>query len=131
MADKTRMYEDLKNMVENEIEKIVKQNDLNDTTLMQLDKLVDIVKDICEMEPGMNEEGYSQRMYPRYYNDNAMVNHGNSYRRDSMGRYSRDGYDNMNYSRHGDDIADRLGRMMSEATTDRERDAIRMALERI
>lgn len=134
MADKMKIYDDVKDLVEDEIDRIVKQGDLNDTTLMHLDKLIDIAKDLCEIEEkdmGM-DGGYSQRMYPQY----PMMDRGNSYRRDSMGRYSRDSrmntYDGSNgYSRHGDDMADRLGRMMSEAQTDREREAIRAALERI
>ena len=131
MADKMRIYDDVKDLVEDEIDKIIKQGDLNDTTLMHLDKLVDIAKDICEIEEKDMDGGYSQRSYPHYYMDR-----GNSYKRDSMGRYSRDSrmntYDGSNgYSRHGDDIADRLGRMMSEASTEREREAIRAALERI
>lgn len=138
MADKMRVYDDVKDLVEDEIDKIIKQGDLNDTTLMHLDKLVDIAKDLCEIEEKdmEMESGYSQRMYPHYYdNGNSMMDRGNSYRRDSMGRYSRgrmNSYDNSNgYSRHGDDMADRLGRMMSEAQTEREREAIRAALERI
>lgn len=147
MADKNRIYEDLKDMVEEEIDKIVKKGDLDEKQLMYLDKLIDISKDICEIEEKneMSENGYSQRMYPpMYYRDNDLMtgnvaDMGNSYRRrrDSMGRYSRDMYDDRmmsrdGYSGHGNnDMADRLGRMMSEATTDREREAIRSALERI
>lgn len=50
---------------------------------------------------------------------------GSSYRgrkRDSMGRYSRDG----RYSRHASpDMMDKLQTMMDNASTERERDAIR------
>lgn len=126
MADKMRIYDDVKAMVEDEIEKISKQGELNRESLMNLDALIDISKDICEIKMSSEEmeSGYSQRMYPMYY-DNG-YDHGNSYR--GMGRYSR--MDGGNYSRHGD-IADRLGKMMTEATTDREREAIRRALETI
>lgn len=127
---KMHLYDDVKSMVEDEIEKISKQGDLNHESLMNLDALIDISKDICEIQMSSDEmeTGYSQRMYPQMYYDGG-YNHGNSYR--GMGRYSRmDGGDMNNYSRHGD-IADRLGKMMTEATTDREREAIRRALETI
>ena len=127
MADKMRIYDDVKDMVEDEIEKIVKQGELNHDSLMNLGELIDIKKDLCEITSSEEiESGYSQRMYPHMYDM------GNSYR---MGRYSRNTYNdtanNGGYSRHGSDIADRLGHMMTEATTEREREAIRRALESI
>ena len=144
MADKDyRIYEDVKDMVEDEIEKITKKDELDDRCLEVLYKLVDIAKDV-ETVMAMHEyggefdmeNGYSTRMYPHYMYDN-----GHSYRnRDSMGRYSRTGGYNghMNnsytyrngYSRTGD-IAAKLESMMSEATTDREREAIQRALEQM
>lgn len=143
MANKMRIYDDVKDMVEEEIEKIVKQGELNHDSLMNLDTLIDISKDICEvkMSSDDSETGYSQRMYPPMYA--YAYDNGNSYRNgnmnsnmnSNMGRYSRNNYDegmsNNGYSRHGGDMADRLGRMMSEASTERERDAIRRALEAI
>lgn len=74
---------------------------------------------------------YSSRMYPHYS--------GNSYKRDNMGRYSRNNgmsyRNNMNsyggdYSRNGD-MYNRLETMMHEASTDREREAIRRAMEQL
>ena len=144
MADKNyRVYEDVKDMVEDEIEKIVKKDELDDRCLEVLYKLVDISKDV-ETITAMHEyggemdmeNGYSSRMYPRYMYDN-----GNSYRnRDSMGRYSRNGgysgrmnnsYAYRNgYSRTGD-LSAKLESMMSEASTDREREAIQRALEQM
>lgn len=134
MADRNSIYEDLKDMVEDEIEKITKKGELDETSLMHLDRLVDIVKDTCEIEMSA-EQGYSQRHAPYYP---YSMDGGNSYqRRDSMGRYSRNNsyrgngnsY-NGNYSRNGD-IVDRLESMMNEAQTEREREAIRRAMEQI
>lgn len=142
MASKDHVYDDLKEMVEDEIDKIVKKGDLDEKGLMYLDKLVDIAKDvdtIYAMEDYGDESGYSQTRRP-YYNDGQMMPMmGNSYqRRDSMGRYSNNrynmnrGYDNRygGYSREGE-LANRLQTLMDEATTDREREAIRNALNQI
>lgn len=142
--DKMKIYEDVKELVEDEIHKIVKRDDIDEQSLMHLDKLVDIAKDvdtIFAMNDYSEEEenGYSQARRPRYYNDGNMMpmNGGNSYqRRDGMGRYSnnRYSYDNRysggGYSREGE-LANRLQGLMGEATTEREREAIRNALSQI
>lgn len=139
MADEMRVYDDVKDMVEQEIEKIVKKDELDPQCLEYLYKLIDIAKDVDTIyamsEYGdyqMGEDGYSTRMYPHYS--------GNSYqRRDSMGRYSRNGngmsyrgsmnsYRGGGYSREGDTMS-RLQTMMDEAQTEREREAIRRAME--
>ena len=142
--DTMKIYEDVKELVEDEIHKIVKKDDIDEQGLMHLDKLVDIAKDIDTIfamnDYSENEGGYSQMRRPMYYNDGDMMPmNGNSYqRRDSMGRYSNrynwnKGYDNRyngGYSREGE-LANRLHSLMDEATTDRERDAIRNALNQI
>lgn len=139
MADNMRIYEDVRDLVEDEIEKITKKDELDEKCLGWLDKLVDIAKDvdtIFAMKGYGEDRGYSQK-YPYYSYDDGMMmrNHsmdGYSYRnRDSMGRYSRDGYDYRNrYSRDGD-VRAKLEQMMSEATTEHEREAIRGALDRM
>ena len=125
MAEKDRLYEEVMSLVEDEIEKISKKEELDEKCLDYLYKLVDIAKDIETISAMQSEYGggYSNRMY---YDDGMM--HGNSYRqkRDSMGRYSRTGY--RGYSRDGD-VMSRLEMMMNEATTEREREAIRRALD--
>lgn len=139
MADKMHIYEDALDMVEEEIDKIVKKEELDDKCLEYLYKLVDISKDIETIMAmrgeygGYSEDGYSMRGRPYYSYDDGM--NGHSYRRrDSMGRYSRDyrhgGYMGNGYSREGD-LRMRLEQMMNEATTDHERDAIRNALDRM
>ena len=143
MAEDMRVYEDVKDLVEDEIEKIAKKDELDEKCLEWLDKLVDIAKDvdtIFAMKGYGEDHGYSQK-YPYYSHDDGMKMYplinspsmdGYSYRnRDSMGRYSRDGYDYRNrYSRDGD-VRAKLEQMMSEATTEHEREAIRGALDRM
>lgn len=137
MADDMRVYDDVKDLVEQEMEKIVKKDELDPQCLEHLYKLIDIAKDVDtiyamnEYGEAPEEEGYSSRMYPHYS--------GNSYKRDSMGRYSRNNgmsyRNNMNsyggdFSRNGD-MYNRLETMMHEASTDREREAIRRAMEQL
>lgn len=136
MADKMHIYEDLKEMVEDEIDKIVKKGEIDEKCLEYLDKLVDISKDIDTInamnEYGGEEPGYSQMRRP-YYNsyDDGMTNRNSYQRRDGMGRYMRS-YDNGGgYSRGGGNIAARLESMMAEASTEHEREAIRRALEQM
>ena len=140
MSNNMRVYDDLKDMVEREIENIVKKDELDEKCLGWLDKLVDIAKDIDTIyamhDYGNEDGGYSNRMYyPHYYNDGEMMpmTHGNSYmNRDSMGRYSRNSYAyrGNGYSREGN-MRERLEQMMNEATTQQERDAINSALDRM
>lgn len=142
MADSMRIYEDLKDFTEEEIEKILKKDDITKEHLECLDKLVDIAKDAetimaMKSEYGSDmQNGYSNRMYPHYMMDgNGMMN-GNSYRSNN-GRYSNNqgnsyGYNSMRgYSRTDGNIASRLESMMAEAPTEREREAIRRALEQM
>lgn len=138
MAEKTRIYEDIKEMVENELSNIAKKGEIDEKCLTHLDKLVDIIKDIdtiTAMKEYSDDDGYSTMYTPHYYDG------GNSYRaRDMRGRYSRDDGYNMrysrdNYSRGGysrdGNMRDKLERMMDEAQTQAERDAIRQALDRM
>lgn len=143
MADKMSLYNDVRDLVEEEIEKITKKDTLDEKCLEYLYKLMDISKDVetvtamqAEYDSGMNG-GYSNRMYPHYMNEG--MRGGNSYRGNG-GRYSNmDGGsyyggsrgNGMGYSRTGGDIMTRLETMMAEAPTEREREAIRRALEQM
>ena len=148
MADKMRTYLDAKEMVEKEINGIVRKGELDDKCLEWLDKLIDIAKDIdtiFAMHDYQDDEngGYSNRMYyPHYYDGDMMT--GNSYGYNRYGanrmRYSRDnGYHDINgmdmngngYSRT-ENLRMRLEQMMnSEATTEKEREALRNAINRL
>ena len=82
--------EDLREIVTKEIDEINKKGELDENSLVCVYKLIDILKDIGEIEG--QDMGYSGRY---------MMDNGNSYRggfsnrysgrnRDSMGRYSKD-----------------------------------------
>lgn len=140
-----KVYDQIKDMLCDELEEIAKKKELTTNSLEVLYKGVDILKDISTikaMEQEYPEEGYSRdggysqgyygRM-PYYMYDEAP---GNSYargrgryaNRDSMGRYSSDGdYSREGYSRDG--MKEELRMMMDRARTDKERDAIRKAMD--
>lgn len=93
-------YEKLRDLLEHELDEIVASGELNESKLHCVDKMVDILKDLDEIE----ENGYSEsyRARPRY-----------SYRRNSRG-YSRDG-----------DLMMRMENMMDGAQNEDERNMIR------
>ena len=115
-------------------------------------KLTDTVKNIMKIDVLKEEAGYSEdghymgegRIYGTSYDDGMHREGGYSYargrryaRRDSMGRYSRDG--GMSYRgdmRGGysrDDgkeyMMDRLGELMDEASTTTEREALKKCMQ--
>lgn len=134
-----KVYGQIKDMLCDELEGIAKKKELTTNSLDVLYKGIDILKDIStieamEQEYGHNE-GYSGGYYTRmpYY----MYEDGSSYargrKRDSMGRYSGDGmsYDHHDHYDHGysGDTKEELQRLMNSAQNDREREAIRKALD--
>ena len=130
-----KVYEQIKDMLCDELEEIAKQKQLSSSTLDTLDEVVDIVKDIntimaMEQEYGYSgNDGYSQSYYGRMpiymYDDADMAREGRSYARGrggmSRGRYASDGYSG--------DTKEELQHLMSTAKNDREREAIRAALD--
>lgn len=115
---------ELKEKLCEELEEIARKPEMGAGDLELVHKLTDTVKNIDKIV--MLEEGDG---YSRAGNWEADMRgtyaRGSSYRgrkRDSMGRYSRDG----RYSRHASpDMMDKLQTMMDNASTERERDAIR------
>ena len=102
--------------------------DLSAGSLEIVDKLTHTIKNLCKIIDETEEsEGYSSRYYPMSYNDGMGGSYegrpyrGRSYaqRRDSMGRYSRDG------------LADKLRRLMDEAPDDRTRMEIQRLVEKM
>lgn len=112
MAD---VFNGIREMVNCELMKMTQKGELDKAMLESLDKLVDILKDLDEIENGGG--GYSQRrMYYDYDN-------GNSY------RYSRN---DGRYSRHGNNqVIDHLYKAMDQAQSESERQAIQMAIDKV
>lgn len=145
-----KVYEQIKDMLCDELEGIAKKKELTTNSLEVLYKGIDIIKDISTIE-AMEQEygnshdggysgGYSGGYYgrmPYYMYDDGMGGHGNSYargrgsnaRRDSMGRYSSEGRSYGHYDDYSGDTKEELQRLMNSAQNDREREAIRKALD--
>lgn len=140
-----KVYDDIKEMLCDELQEIAKKKELTTNSLEVIYKSVDVLKDLetisaMEQEYGYSQDGgYSQGYYgrmPFYMYDDGMIHDGNSYargrgsyaKRDSMGRYSSDG---RSYSMDGysGDTKEELQRLMNTAQNDREREAIRKALD--
>ena len=106
------IYE-LKEKLLKELEEYGRKGDLSTGSLEVIDKLSHSVKNLCKILEE-SDEGYSNGM--RY--TDGMYRDGRSYargrtgnvRRDSMGRYSRNGY-----SYDGEDMVDQLRDLMNDA----------------
>ena len=137
-------FEDLREIVMKEIDEINKKGELDENSLACVYKLVDIVKDINEIE--MTEDGgYSTAnrmyMYPHTMEGNSYrggnTNYGygmNSYarNRDSMGRYSRDNsYRGYSRDAERDEIMAKMGHMMDTAASETERQAIQRIMNQL
>lgn len=87
------------------------KRDMNGSNLEVIDKLTHTIKNLCKI---IDDNEYS----------NAYYDGTRSYRRDSMGRYAREGY-----SRH--DLTDKLRDLLSEAPDDRTRTEIKRLIEKM
>ena len=158
---------DLKDLLcaelEDYAEKGKKSGKMSMGDLESIHKLTDIVKNILKIDMLEEESGYSEdghymgegRIYGTSYESGYSDRGGSSYargrgryaKRDSMGRYSRDGGmsydDDMSYARGGrmgnrggysrDEgkhyMMDRLGELMDEASTPTEREALKKCMQ--
>ncbi len=121
-------------LLDSEMEKIAAMPTLNDASLSNLYKLVDVKKDLYEIEEKkmIVDEGNSYGRYGGYMNGNSnrypMVPpiygesyNGNSYQMNNNG-YSRD---------RGSDSYAHLEEAMRSATSEAERDAIRQVMNKM
>lgn len=115
---------ELKEKLCEELEEIARKPEMSAGDLEAAHKLTYTIKNIDKIEMLEEDDGYS-RAGNWEADMRGTYARGSSYRgrkRDSMGRYSRDG----RYSRHASpDMMDKLQTMMDNASTERERDAIR------
>ena len=121
---------DLKEKLCDELEEIARKGELGAGDLEIVHKLTDTIKNLDKIE--MLEDGYSQA--GDWEIEGRAYNRGNSYRgrkRDSMGRYSREGnYSRRMYSR-GDakeHMMEQMEALMDQAGSEREREAIRRCM---
>ena len=120
---KKAMY-DLRNMLCDELDELARKGELGAGDLEIAHKLTDTIKNIDKICMG---EGYSRRSEW----DAEGFMRGNSYKRDSMGRYSRDdGYSRRNYSRadESEHAIEQLEEMLKTAGGESEHMAIKKAI---
>lgn len=138
-------YYELKDMLKQELDNIVKKGDISASDLEKIDKLLNSIKNSCKiiMYEEYSEDGYSYADGDRDMSEYSYARgRGRNAKRDSMGRYSSDGgysreggYSNARrgrYSRRGYSYADgdkeekieMLREMMNEATSEEERRTI-------
>ena len=133
------MYE-LKDKLCKELDEIARKGELGAGDLEIVHKLTDTIKNLGKIEMLEDGGGYSQA--GDWEIEGRAYNRGNSYarrKRDSMGRYSRDRRDdgrmmpNRMYSRTDakDHMMDELEEAMNVATTDREREIIKRAMDQL
>ena len=126
---------ELKEKLCDELEEIAKKGELGAGDLEIIHKLTDTIKNLDKIEM-MEDGGYSQA--GDWEIEGRAYNRGSSYarrKRDSMGRYSRDGrmMPNRMYSRADakEHMMDELEEAMNAATTDREKDIIKRAMDQL
>lgn len=115
-----KTLERLRDMLCEELDSIAEQGELNVGALDIIDKLVHSIKNIDKIcmsdSRRWDAEGFMR---------------GNSYKRDSMGRYSRDdGYSRRNYSRadESEHAIEQLEEMLKTAGGESEHMAIKKAI---
>lgn len=154
-------FDELKEMLMEEVKKITKKGELNAQNLEAIDKLLNSIKNACKItmyEEYADEGEYSQESGMSYRSGNSYARgRGRNAKRDSMGRYSREsGYSNENgysneggysnarggrggYSRRDYSYADgekeekinMLREMMNEVGSEEERKAINSIIRRM
>ena len=122
---------ELKEKLCDELEEIARKGELGAGDLEIVHKLTDTIKNLDKIEM-LEDGGYSQA--GDWEIEGRAYNRGNSYRgrkRDSMGRYSREGnYSRRMYSR-GDakeHMMEQMEALMDQAGSEREREAIRRCM---
>ena len=139
----------IREILSKEVDNIEKKGQISMSDLDRLHKMTDTIKNTLKIE--MLEGGYSEdghymgegRIYGTSYDDGTSYARGRTRaKRDSMGRQSREGgyaedgrgSSNRGYSYGGysykdkDDMLEHLHEMMGEASTTKEREAIKRCI---
>ena len=125
------MYE-LKDKLCKELDEIARKPEMGAGDLEIIHKLTDTIKNLDKIEMLEDDGGYSQA--GDWEIEGRAYNRGNSYarrKRDSMGRYSREGRGGRGgYSRHDakEAMMEQMEMLMDQAGSEREREAIRRCM---
>ena len=121
------LYE-LKEKFEMELEELARKGELGAGDLELAHKLTDTIKNIDKICALVDDEGYS-RAGDWEADMRGTYGRGSSYRgrkRDSMGRYSRDGrMDGYSHHNARESMMELAREMMENTSSEREREAIR------
>ena len=136
-----RVYDNIKNLLYKEMDEIVQKDAVSQTDLENLYKMIDIVKDICEIaeKEEQMESGYSTRwngMMPyddRYYNIHSYRGGNGNQNGYSSNNYGSNNNGGMRYSRTDgrDHMINNLYAMMDQASSDAEKNAIQECINRL
>lgn len=116
---------DLKDQLMDELKEYGKKGELSAVSLDVMDKLTHTIKNLCKIIEEYEDQGYSgtdNRRYSRSEYDGSMRSYarqgrGRNARRDSMGRYSGNGY-----SYDNDEMIEQLNALMMEAPEEVRKD---------
>ena len=134
------MYE-LKDKLCKELDEIARKPEMGAGDLEIIHKLTDTIKNLDKIE--MLEDGGCYYQAGDWEIEGRAYNRGSSYarrKRDSMGRYSRDGRmmrggyrDGRMYSRADakEDMMDQMEALMEQAGSEKEREAIRRCMNQL
>ena len=117
------LYE-LKEMLMKELEEYGKKGEMSAGTLDIVDKLSHAIKNLCKIIEDA-EDGYSGEYRNSYERGSYARGRGRNARRDSMGRYSSEGY-----SRTGDMVQE-LHDLMRDAPDERTRQEFQRFINKI
>jgi hypothetical protein len=144
-------YYEVKDMLKQELDDIVKKGELSAGSLETIDKLLNSIKNACKitMYEEYKEDGYSYADSDANWSDYAYARasgrgRGSDASRDSRGRYSSEGgysrRDGRGYSRRGgysnddgekQEKIEMLRDMMQEVSSDEERRALQKIIRRM
>ena len=125
---------ELKEKLCDALDEIARKGELGAGDLEIIHKLTDTIKNLDKIEM-LEDGGYSQA--GDWEIEGRAYNRGNSYarrKRDSMGRYSRDGrMMRGGYSRHDakEAMMDQMEDLMAQAGSEKEREAIRRCMNQL
>ena len=128
------MYE-LKDKLCKELDEIARKPEMGAGDLEIIHKLTDTIKNLDKIEMLEDDGGYSQA--GDWEIEGRAYNRGSSYarrKRDSMGRYCRDGrMMRGGYSRHDakEAMMDQMEDLMAQAGSEKEREAIRRCMNQL
>lgn len=115
---------ELKEMLMDELSKFGSKGDLSAGDLEVVDKLAHAIKNLCKIVD--EDKGHSRRSY--YEDGGASYRRGMSGRRDSRGRYARDGGGSM-YYRNADEFIEQMEELMDAAPNEQIKQQMRQMMQ--